>query len=155
MDKASVQAFQSALNEKIRALGIETTEVDGFGAPQIGDTLRILLPVSDKGEAVITDFMIFSYEANNDLLQIYSTVVVELAGELSPVVTQLNGWNSNCTLGFFGVVERDKQLYHRYTAPVAKDIAPEMLAEQVLLLLTFAREEIAKRFPEAAKLAVQ
>lgn len=152
MDKAGVQAFRSALAEKIHSLRIKTTDVEGFGEPQIGDTLRVLLPVSDS-EAVLTDFMVFSFEADNDLLQLYTTVLVEIGEKYDALVKRLVQWNDVCPFGHFGIVERDRQLYHRYTMPVPVDSKPDDLAERALLLLTLVRGVVAEKYPEAAPFA--
>lgn len=152
MEKTDVQAFRRALSEKLRALGIETTELEGFGPPQIGGTLRVLLPISDR-EVVITDFLLFTFETDNDLLQLYTTVLAELGDDADMLTKRLVEWNAVCPLGHFGIPAQERRLYHRYTLPVEKRTDPGALADRALLLLSLVREIVAGKYPEAAPFA--
>ena len=152
MNNAGVQAFENALAEKLRAIRIESKVLEGMGSPEIGDMLRVLLPLSNS-EVAITDFTVFSLEANNDLLQLYTTVVVEIGDNYDTLVKRLVQWNASCSLGHFGIVERDRQLYHRYTIPVETNSDPEALADRALLLLSLVREVVVRQYAEAKTFA--
>ena len=55
MNPDSVKQFQAALEARLKELELETGHVDG-GPNSIGDTLRVLLPVTDDGDMVLTEF---------------------------------------------------------------------------------------------------
>ena len=44
--------FQTALDDLLKKIGVQTATLEGV-EPQIGDTLRALLPVTEAGDVVL------------------------------------------------------------------------------------------------------
>ena len=152
MDANGVQKFQDALEQKIRALGVETAFVDG-GEGQVGNTLRALLPVTDAGDASLMEIMVLDFEEDSDLLFFYTTMIVEIGPGYEAIKEMLLDWNLTCPLGAFGIFRQERQFYHKYAVPVPKDAEPELLAERAMDLLEQLYEIISRQFPEAVQLS--
>ena len=69
--------FLTALECLLKQIGLETAYIDGQ-EPQVGNTLRTLLPVTDAGDAVLLEVMLAPYTDDALLLQLYSTMITEI-----------------------------------------------------------------------------
>ena len=148
MDLNAVHQFFRALEDKIHALEIETTYVEGIRSPQIGDTLRVLLPVTEEGHPVITEFMVTDFTDEEDLLLIYSTVIAKFNEKASELPQKLSGWNLLCPLGAYGIYEEEGQLFHKYTLPIPKEADAEALAGEAMFLLELVYSVLSEKYPE-------
>ena len=155
MEVLSVQAFEKDIARRLSALGMESTFTEGVGAPQIGDTLRILFPVTPAGDAVITELMVTGLSPEIDLLHVYSTVVVEIGPRYDALVRKLVSWNARCPLGAYGIYEEERQLYHKYSYPIPRDCDPEDLAGLAMTLLELIHEVLAETYREAETYAAE
>ena len=151
MQSNQQQLFLKRLEEKLQRLGLKTVVEPGGGAPQIGDTLRTLLPTGE-GEAVLMEFTLTSYDERSDLLHFYTTILMHMEGEGAPLRSALLEWNILCPLGAFGIFLEGGQFYHKYTLPVPQDILPETLAEQAMYLADLIMDVITDRYPEIVRL---
>lgn len=148
MDLKGVHNFLASLEKKLGEMEIDTTYVDGSDAPQVGDTLRILLPVTEVPHAAITEVMVTDIGEGIDLLMIYSTIVVELDGSKAGELPQkLLDWNMLCPLGSYGIYEEENQLYHKYTIPFDAEMAPEDLADLTMMLLGLIHNILSDAHP--------
>ncbi len=155
MDLKTAHQFFRELDRMIRDLGIDTTYVEGIRSPQLGDTLRILLPVTEEGHPVITEVMVTEFTGELDLLHLYSTVIAafnEKAGELP---RKLSEWNILCPLGAYGIYEQEGQLFHKYTFPFPRQLAAEALAAQAMGLVELVYSILSEKYPEILEYAAQ
>ncbi|MBE6070108.1 MAG: hypothetical protein E7211_20820 [Clostridium lundense] len=155
MDLKGVHKFFEALGNELEKLGINTTYVEGAGAPQIGDTLRILFPVTDEGHAAITEVMVSELEEDLNMLHIYSTIVVELNEKADELPNKLIEWNLLCPLGGYGLYEEERQLYHKYTMPFNINKDPESLADDTMTLLELLFNVLTNAYPDYSVYAAE
>lgn len=149
MDLNAVHHFFGRLEDQLHELGIETTYVEGIHGPQIGDTLRILFPITDEGHPVLTEIMVTEFTDDLDLLHIYSTLILKCADRGSELLQKLNEWNLLCPIGAYGIYDEDgeRQLFHKYTAPIDRD-ADEGLADEAMLLLELIHGVLSGQYDE-------
>lgn len=153
MDLASQEKFFQALGQKLRDMGMEPVLTAGAGAPQVGDTMRLLVPITDQGDAVLMELMVAAIDGETDLLQFYTTLVMELDTDFGQLSRTLLQWNFLCPLGAFGIFEEEKQLYHKYGVLLTEAEEPDQLAERVIQILSVLYEVIEQKFPLAAQFA--
>ena len=149
MDLAKQKQFFQILEQKLNGMGMQTAAAAGAGAPQIGDTLRVLVPITDEGEAVLLELMVAAIDEETDLLQFYTTMVMELAADRGQLARTLMQWNFLCPLGSFGVFEEGNQLYHKYGILLTGEEELDRLAEHVIQTLSVLYEVLEQKFPAA------
>ena len=149
MDLAKQKQFFQILEQKLNGMGMQTGAAAGAGAPQIGDTLRVLVPITDEGEAVLLELMAAAIDEETDLLQFYTTMVMELAADRGQLARTLMQWNFLCPLGSFGVFEEGNQLYHKYGILLTGEEELDRLAEHVIEILSVLYEVLEQKFPAA------
>ena len=69
--------FLTNLEKMLKEKNLETYITDS-GDPLAGNILRTLLPVTETGDMVMTEFMAASYTDDADLIQIYSTMIMKI-----------------------------------------------------------------------------
>ena len=153
MDLAKQKQFFQILEQKLNGMGMQTAAAAGAGAPQIGDTLRVLVPITDEGDAVLLELMAAAIDEETDLLQFYTTMVMELAADRGQLARTLMQWNFLCPLGSFGVFEEGNQLYHKYGIVLDGTEELDELAERVILILSVLYEVIEQKYPLAREFA--
>ena len=153
MELAKQKQFFQILEQKLNGMGMQTAAAAGAGAPQIGDTLRVLVPITDEGEAVLLELMAAAIDEETDLLQFYTTMVMELAADRGQLARTLMQWNFLCPLGSFGVFEEGNQLYHKYGIVLNGTEELDELAERVILILSVLYEVIEQKYPLAVEFA--
>lgn len=146
---AKQKQFFQILEQKLNGMGMQTAAAAGAGAPQIGDTLRVLVPITDEGEAVLLELMAAAIDEETDLLQFYTTMVMELAADRGQLARTLMQWNFLCPLGSFGVFEEGNQLYHKYGILLTGEEELDRLAEHVIQILSVLYEVLEQKFPAA------
>ena len=144
--------FLTALESLMKQIGLETAFIAGQD-PQIGNTLRTLLPVTDVGDAVLLEVMLAPYTDDALLLQLYSTMIAEIGPGYEALKEMLLDWNLTCTLGAFGIYRQGRQLYHKYNYILPVDGEPEEIASEVFYLISLIRDAIALRFPDAVRIS--
>ena len=147
MDLTGVHGFLSALDGRLRDIGLDTTYVEGERGVQIGDTLRTLMAVTDEAHPVITEFVVTGFAEDADLLHIYTTVLLHVERSKEALASHLLECNLLCPLGHFGIYEEEGQLYHKYSYPFDRDTAPEDLALTAENLLGLIYEVISGNYP--------
>ena len=155
MDITAVNTMFESVRTELSALGIDSTYTPGIGDPQVGRTLRILLPVTDDGNAVITELMVTTLSNDLDLLMLYTTVVVNIGDRYDELVRKLVPWNMQCPFGAFGIYEQLRQLYHKYTLPFPSDTDPEAAAGQALVMLGVLNQVLSEKYYELESYSVQ
>ena len=148
MDLNTVHHSFGKLEDMLHELEIETTYAEGYRGPQIGDTLRVLLPVADEGFPVLTEIMVTEFTDDLDLLHIYSTLIVRCNENVAELSRKLSEWNILCPLGAYGIYEADgeRQLFHKYTFPLDRN-ADEGFPDVAMLLLELIHGLLSEQYP--------
>lgn len=148
MDLDTVHHSFGKLEEQLHELEIETAYVEGFHGPQIGDTLRILLPVTEDGHPVLTEIMVTEFTDDFDLLHVYSTLIVRCNDKITGLSQKLSEWNILCPLGAYGVYEEDgeRQLFHKYTFPLEKNDSGDF-SDTAMLLIELIHGVLSEQYP--------
>lgn len=153
MDLVRQKELFQILERKLNDMGMQTATAPGAGAPQVGDTLRVLVPITDGGDAVLMELMAAVIDEETDLLQFYTTMVMELDVDRGQLAQTLLQWNFLCPLGAFGVFEEGGQLYHKYGVLLTGEEELEELTERVILILSVLYEVIEQKYPLAREFA--
>ena len=144
--------FQNALENLLKKAGVQTAELEGV-EPQIGNTLRALLPVTEDGDVVLTEVMMGPYTDDALLLEIYSTMIVEIGPGYEALKEMLLDWNLTAALGAFGIYRQQRQLYHKYNYIIPTDADPEEMAAEIFYLINLILGVISERFTDAVRLS--
>ena len=155
MDLKAAHQFFNLLDEKIQALGVETTYVEGIRSPQLGDTLRFLLPVTEEGDPVIMEVMVTELTDDADLLHIYSTLITALGEKAAELPQKLSEWNLLCPLGAYGIYEEEGQLFHKYTLPFPREAEADLLADDAMFLIELIHSVLSQKYPELREYEAQ
>ena len=153
MDLAKQKQFFQILEQKLNGMGMQTAAAGGAGAPQVGDAMRVLVPITDEGDAVLLELMAASIDEETDLLQFYTTMVMELDVDHGQLAQTLVQWNFLCPLGAFGIFEEGNQLYHKYGILLTGEEELDRLAEHVIQILSVLYEVIEQKYPLAVEFA--
>ena len=153
MDLVRQKELFQILEQKLNGMGMQTAAAAGAGAPQVGDTMRVLVPITDDGDAVLLELMAASIDEETDLLQFYTTMVMELDVDHGQLAQTLAQWNFLCPLGAFGIFEEGNQLYHKYGIVLNGTEELDELAERVILILSVLYEVIEQKYPLAVEFA--
>ena len=153
MNAAEVKAFQENLARQIAELNMETNVAPGSGEPQIGDTLRTLLPVNGGSDVVMTEILVSEFNEDSNCLVLYTTMIMEIGPGYEALKEMLLDWNLTCPLGSFGIFRQGRQFYHKYLFPFPKNLPAKKLADRAMYLLELLYDVISERFPEAVRLS--
>lgn len=132
---------------------IETQTAPGNGGAQVGDTLRLLIPVNDEGDAVLMEIMLANYFEDMDLLQFYSTLLLEIGpgyDELKNATFELNFF---CPIGAFGIYEEGRQYYHKYGLMLETPHSIDELTERTLIVMEGLYDVISKYYQTVVDLS--
>ena len=144
--------FQASLEELLKAIKVETAYIDGEEG-QLGRTLRALLPIDDDGDMVLTEIILMPYTEDADLLQIYTTMILEIGPGYEALKEMILDWNLTCEIGAFGIYRQGRQFYHKYTYPVPRDIDPDEMAKEAFYLMNLIHAAIADHYEDAMRLS--
>ena len=156
MDLNTVHHSFEKLEALLHELEIETAYVEGVRGPQIGDTLRILLPVTEQGHPVLTEIMVTEFTDDLDLLHLYSTLIVRCNDQITELTQKLSEWNILCPLGAYGIYEEDgtRQLFHKYTFPLDRNDT-EGFSDTAMLLIELIHGVLSEQYSAFGKYAVR
>jgi len=157
MDLKGIHQFGQVMERQLSELGIESTYVEGIGSPQIGDTLRILFPVTEEGHPVIAELMVTEFAEDVDLLHFYTTLIVEMNDKADNLPELLSDWNLLCPLGAYGIYvdeedeEQGRQLFHKYSIAFPVDATPAALANEAMQTLSLLYGVLSEKYEEFAE----
>ena len=146
----AVKAFFESLEALLHEAELETTHMEGIGETQLGDTLRILLPVNEDGDPVIMEIMLLRYSDDRNLLYFYATIAVDVTDEgRAQLLEAIQEWNMHCSMGAYGLYEEggERQLYHKYSILCARDADGENLSETAAEYLANLQDVIGEQLP--------
>ena len=146
------EKFLNALENILKEVGVQTAVLEG-AEPQIGNTLRALLPVTDAGDVVLTEVMMGPCTEDALLLQLYSTMIMEIGPGYEALKEMLLDWNLTAQLGAFGIYRKQRQLFHKYNYIIPIDADPDDMAAEIFYLINLVLGVISERFTDAVRLS--
>ena len=72
-----VEDFLNQLNDLLKRFGLETAFLEGV-EPQVGDTLRAMVPMSTEGDEVLLEIMVAPWTDDVMMLQFYTTLLTNV-----------------------------------------------------------------------------
>ncbi|MBE7004820.1 MAG: hypothetical protein E7425_11210 [Ruminococcaceae bacterium] len=152
MDLNATRQFMKDLEHRLNALGMETTYSEGSGSPQIGDTLCVLFPLTEKGHPTNLGIMVSESTAEQDLLILYTTLIAELNEKADELSGKLRQWSATCPLGEYGIFDDEeegvRQLYNQYVVNFPVNMDPAELAEKTMQVLERLHKVLSDKYPE-------
>ncbi|MDD3920642.1 MAG: hypothetical protein PHO41_05705 [Eubacteriales bacterium] len=152
MEAAMQQELFDLLKQEIKEMGMDTTDVEGAGGPQAGDTLRVLLPITDESIPVILDIMAINVGEDADIVQFYTTLSMELGSGREELIKAIPAFNFFCPIGTFGIFQQE-QLYHKYGFLLRAGATAEELCTELLDVLAALYNVLDAHYPIAMRLA--
>ena len=153
MTKQTAEQFLKLLEGEMQQLHLDTAFLDGEGAPQIGNTLRILLPAAEGKGALLMDVMVTEFEEEKDLVHFYTTILPNIGPGYEAIKEVIQDWNLLCPLGAFGVYRQEMAFYHKYALAIDRASAPEALCAQALYLIELFYGIIDEHYLECVRLS--
>ena len=147
-----INTFFTELEKLLKQADLQTVVIKGQ-EPQIGNTLRTLLPVSDDGEIVLTEFMAAPFTDDANILQIYTALIPEIGPGYEALKEMTLDWNLTCSLGAFGIYREGRQFYHKYNYPIPTEGDPKQMAVEIFYIIHLIQDTIANIFPDAVRLS--
>ncbi len=149
-----INQFFAELDKLLKQIGLQTAALQGK-EPQIGITLRTLLPVTEKGDMVMLEFMAAPYTEDANILQIFTTLIPEIGPGYEALKEMTLDWNLTCRLGAFGIYREGRQFYHKYNYPMPLDVPADEMALEIFYLIHLIQDEIIEVYPDAVRLSGQ
>lgn len=148
-----ISVFFSELEAQLKGNGLETVMLKGE-EPQPGDTLRVLVPIDEAGNSVLTELSVIPFTEDVHLLQIFTTVILEIGPGYEALQEKLADWNLSCPLGAYGIYAPLRQLYHKYNYLMPVGVPADEMAEEILDVLVLVWDVIGQILPEARSLVI-
>lgn len=148
----NIDRFITELETLLKKMEYETAILKGEEI-QLGDTLRVLLPVDETENIVLMEIMALPYTEDALLLQLYSTMIAEIGPGYEALKEMLLDWNLNSPLGAFGIYRQGRQFFHKYNYPMPADGDPKEMAVEVFYIIHLIRDVIGQIFPDAVRLS--
>ena len=147
-----VGIFLNELEKLLKQMKYQTARLEGQ-APQIGDTLRAMVPVDGAGNMILMEVLVCEYNPESLLVQIYSTMIAEIGPGYEALKEMTQDWNLACPLGAFGIYRRNRQFYHKYNYLFPREGDPKERAQEIFYVAHLVRDVIAEIFPDAVRLS--
>ena len=146
MDAEKQKIYFECLEKELVNRNLKPVRVDGAGSPQVGDTLRFLIPMSEKGGAVMMELLLLDLGEKEFLLEFYTTMFTDVSDVQTDLSVEIPAWNFLCPLGSFGIFEEEGHLYHKYGLPFAEDTEPEAFVRQAVTVMKFLFDILADKY---------
>ena len=147
-----IHVFFTELDVLFKEMEYETASLKGEEI-QLGDTLRVMLPIDEAGNKVLMEIMAMSYTDDAILVQIYSTMIAEIGPGYEALKEMLLDWNLTCPLGAFGIYRQGRQFYHKYNYTLPTDGEPKEMAMEVFYIIHLIQDVIGRYFPDIVRLS--
>ena len=147
-----IHVFFTELDALFKKMEYETASLKGEEI-QLGDTLRVMLPIDEAGNKVLMEIMAMSYTDDAILVQIYSTMIAEIGPGYEALKEILLDWNLTCPLGAFGIYRQGRQFYHKYNYTLPTDGDPKEMAMEVFYIIHLIQDVIGRYFPDIVRLS--
>ena len=146
-----VEDFLNQLNDLLKRFGLETAFLEGV-EPQVGDTLRAMVPMSTEGDEVLLEIMVAPWTDDVMMLQFYTTLLTNVESGFDALQKALLDWNLTCPIGAFGIYFEKWHLYHKYNYPMPLEIDPAEMALEAFYILNLILDTIYVIYPQTIKL---
>ena len=147
-----IHVFFTELDALFKKMEYETASLKGEEI-QLGDTLRVMLPIDEAGNKVLMEIMAMSYTDDAILVQIYSTMIAEIGPGYEALKEMLLDWNLMAPIGAFGIYRPQRQFYHKYNYPIPTEGDPKQMAVEIFYIIHLIQDTIANIFPDAVRLS--
>ena len=147
-----VNNFFTELEELLKKMGYETATLKGQ-EPQLGNTLRAMVPVDEVGNKVLLEVLAGQYNEHTLLIQIYSTMIAEIGPGYEALKEMTLDWNLTCPVGAFGIYRQNRQFYHKYNYLMPADTDQKQMAMEIFYIIHLVRDVIAEIFPDVVRLS--
>lgn len=115
-----------------------------------GPVLRTVIPLLEEEQGpVLVEICVLNYNDQSDIIQIFSTMLLEPGPGLEKLRAQLNSWNLVTIVGAYGIYDKMGQLYHKYNVAIDSQLDLESKADQGFLGLCMSLDEMCGRMKEA------
>ncbi|MBR6738881.1 MAG: hypothetical protein IKL99_04345, partial [Oscillospiraceae bacterium] len=101
MDLSTQKELFTMIKNELDATGMDTVYVQSTGGVQVGDSLRVLLPMDDNGSPALMDFTAAVLGNDADILQYYTTLTLELGAGKAELEQAMSSLNFYCPIGSF------------------------------------------------------
>ena len=147
-----VMVFLNELEELLKKMEYQTMRLQGE-APQLGDTVRALVPVDDAGNLVLTEVLVGQFNDKTLMIQIYTTMIAEIGPGYEALKEMTLDWNLKCPIGAFGIFRQNRQFYHKYNYLIPAEGDPKEMAMEIFYIIHLVRDVIAEIFPDVVRLS--
>ena len=147
-----IDVFYAELEELLKKMKYQTARLEGQ-EPQIGDTLRAMVPVDAAGNMVLLEVLAAEYDEHTLLIQIYTTMIAEIGPGYEALKEMLLDWNLTCPLGAFGIYRPAKQFYHKYNYLMPVDEDQKEMATEIFYVIHLVMDVVASGFPDIVRLS--
>ena len=147
-----VMVFLNELEDLLKKMEYQTMRLQGE-APQLGDTVRALVPVDDAGKLVLTEVLVGQFNDKTLMIQIYTTMIAEIGPGYEALKEMTLDWNLNCPIGAFGIFRQNRQFYHKYNYLIPAEGDPKEMAMEIFYIIHLVRDVIAEIFPDVVRLS--
>lgn len=97
------------------------------------DSLKVLIPISEDGDFILTEITLCDISPSNTIIQFYSTIATHVLDDCIPEVEKsLIHMNMHTALGAFGIFYEGHQIYHKYSYITFEQSAPSIIAQQII-----------------------
>ena len=144
--------FLTELEKLLKKMDYETALVKNED-PDLGDTLRGLVPIDETGNKVLLEVMAIPYDEHAILVQIYSTMIAEIGPGYEALKEMTLEWNLTCPIGAFGIYREERQFFHKYNYLMPTDEDEKEMAMEIFYIIHLVRDVIAEIFPDAVRLS--
>lgn len=120
MDISMHDEMFAIMKEEFEGLGMECALTPSEGEPQLGDTLRVLIAVTEQASPAILDLMLIQLWDGAYILQLYWTLTLSIGDGRAELEKALPVINFFCPIGSFGVFG-EGELYHKYGLVIRED----------------------------------
>ena len=155
MDIQKQKEYFAGLEKELTDRGLEHVRVDGAGSPQVGDTIRFLLPMSEEGGVVMMELLILDLGEEEFLLEFYTTMFTDVEDVITDLSVEIPAWNFLCPLGSFGIFEEEGHLYHKYGLPFSGDTETEKFTKDSVTVMKFLFDIIADKYAAVLEMMIE
>ena len=147
-----INVFFSEMEKLLKESQLETAVLKGQ-EPQLGDTLRAMLPIDEAGNCVLLELMAIPFTEEAHLLQIFTTLILEIGPGYEALKEMLLDWNLSCPLGAYGIYRASRQFYHKYNYLMPVGVPADEMAAEILDVISLIQDVIGEVYPDAVRLS--
>lgn len=112
--------------------------------------VRCLLPLFDDGTGkVLMDIFALDYNEHFDLIQLYTTMILQPGPGLEKLRGKLGEWNFYASAGSYGIYEEAGQLYHKYNVIAQSESSVDRVVSDTFAAVCVCMDEMADHLMEA------